>query len=167
MAQHGLRCGLEQVRIWLKGLEADPGKDDLIDMWKNEVIRFHPPHQFDRLVDQVKADFGQPGLDTVALRSRNYERWTAILRNHEVPYDFETKARPLIEKAILLESGSAPPVSGKDVMELLQIPPSALVRQVIERISRMYGERPQSREELLMAMQVDPEIISMIGSAGI
>lgn len=156
---------LNACKVWLRTLDGSEQKQDVVTGWKNEVDRYHPPHQFDALAEKVKNDFGHPSFDHLALRKRNYERWIAALRTRELPYDFEQVARPLVEKAVLQDAGGAPPVDGKDIMEKFGLPPGPLIKKIIAQIGRMYDDRPRTREALLKDLEADPEILGLISES--
>jgi hypothetical protein len=154
---------LSELKEWLRNLDGDERKSDVIQGWKNELDRSHPPYQFDQLAEKVKNDLGQPYLDHVALRKRHYSKWTSILAYRQLPYDFELEARPLIEKSVLEDSGGALPVTGKDVIEQLGVPPGPVIKQILLRAARMYENQPRDRERMLADMLNDEEITAYIG----
>ncbi len=144
------------LRKCIHCIELDESCEQITCDWDICRKRFHPPHEFDRLISIVSADMGRDALDVVRLRKRFYEKWAQELQALQGNYDFEVQARKLIEHALLHETTPVLPITGHDIMEEFNIAPGPQVGQLLEQARILYNASPCSRDGLIK--KLDQEI---------
>ena len=144
-AQEFFRAVIDCVRA----IERNESRNIIGEQWAFRIDRFHPKHEFERLVAIVIYDIGQEALDPSRITERFYDRWTNYLRNRESGYNFEDEGRRLVEQTILAEKGSLSPLSGEHIKREFGIGPGLRVGQLLEMSTRLYWDSPCTKEELL------------------
>jgi hypothetical protein len=140
---------MDALSCVVRKIEQDESRSAICREWQFRIRRYHPPHEFDELIKQVAADMGRDRIDAVQLRSRFYEKWTQELSLLDGEYEFVVEARRLIEQALLTAITPVLPITGRDVMEVFEIPPGVRVGQLLERARRIYESKPCTREALI------------------
>lgn len=143
-------------------VEQDESKVQILKEWHTRRQRYHPPHEFDRLIEQVAGDMGREALDAKTFRQRFYDKWVKELELLSIPYDFQREARKRIEHALLHEVTPILPVDGRDVMHHFEIPPGPLVGALLKRANTLYTTQPCTSEELLQKLDGDDEVEKML-----
>jgi len=141
------------LRDTLRKIELDESKTQLIEQWALRISRFHAPHKFDRIIEEVASDFGREGLDAVRFRKRYYDRWRKEFELRLDNCDFEREARKLIEHALLSEQQNVLPIDGRDVMELLEIPPGPKIKDALLLARQIHELNPCNKEELIQQLK--------------
>lgn len=140
---------LECLRDILRHIEADAEASQVLNQWQLRVSRFHAPHEFDELIAEVAADFGREGLDPVRLRKRHYDKWRKEFEIKTDDCDFHVEARKLIEHVLLSEQQDVLPITGKDIMEKLSIPPGPRIKEILLEARNLYSANPCTKEKLI------------------
>lgn len=133
----------------LTKLERDPDFAISARQLRSCIDRFHPPSDFDQVIEIVKQDLGRD-FDTVAFRNRNYEKWKNFLALSGPGYSFEIESRRLVEDSILSDIPLLLPINGMDVMKELGIPPGPCVASVLSRARKLYQEDPKITADSLL-----------------
>lgn len=133
----------------LRSMEKDALVEQIREAWTIRITRYHPPHQFDSLISVVISDMGREFLDVVAFRNRHFNVWTNKLRALTENYSFEIEGRKLIEDALLKDSLTLLPITGADLIALLEIPPGPEVGRALGLARSLYDEKPCNRDTLL------------------
>ena len=141
----------------LRAIEADEGRDGILDRWRFQISRHHPPEEFDRIIEESAADLGRTYIDAVRLRKRYYGQWMEKLSFLSPDYDFEVEARRLIEYALLVDLGAGVPITGKDIIAEFGLAPGRKVGSMLERARRLFEDSPTDREGLLAALRSELE----------
>ena len=115
----------------LRCIERDESREEICREWVFRIKRFHPPHSFDKLILEVGADMGRTNIDPVRLRNRYYDKWTQELDLLGADYEFPHEARKLIEHALLTVTSPVLAITGKDIMDEFNIPPSPRVGKLL------------------------------------
>jgi hypothetical protein len=139
----------EALQKCIRCIEQDESHEQIAQSWDFRRKRYHPPHQFDRLISIVSADMGRESLDVVRLRKRFYDKWAKELQSLQGNYEFEVEARKLIEHALLHETTGVLPITGYDIMEKFGISPGPQVGQILRQARSLYNVNPCSRDDLL------------------
>ena len=137
----------------LHSIQQDESREEICAEWHRRRDRHHAPHEYDALISIVAHDMGLDSLDPGRLRKRFYGRWDEDLRLLKDGYKFEVEARKLIEHALLHDLTLALPVTGDDVMELLDIPPGPEVKEALQLAAEVYAQGPCLRDELLSRLK--------------
>ncbi len=133
----------------LRKIESDESKSSIIADWNVKRDRMHQPYEFDRLISIAALDMGRENLDPVAFRKRYFEKWCRDLQTLTWGFDFDTEARKLIERALLVESTNVLPITGDDVMRELNIEAGPAVGKMLAMAREFYDQSPCSRSEVL------------------
>jgi hypothetical protein len=139
----------ENLLSCIRSIEEDDSRDQIAREWDSRRRRYHPPHEFDRIIEIAAADMGRDHVDAVRLRKRFYDKWIKDLGSLDDEYDFLTEARKLIEHVLLLETVPVLPITGDDIMARFGIAPGPQIREWLERARTLYELQPCSRERLL------------------
>jgi len=137
----------------LHRIERDESKAGICSEWHRRRNRHYPAHEYDALISIVAYDMGLESLDPVRLRKRYCDRWNEHFKLLRDGYEFELEVRKLIEHALLHDLTSAIPVTGEDVMALLDIPPGPKVKEALQLAAEMYAQDPCRRDELLRRLK--------------
>lgn len=140
---------LQGILGCVRKIENDDLRDKLIEDWLYQRGRYHPPHEFDKLISEISADMGRDGIDPVKFRKKHYDEWISELKLCKSGYDFPVEARRLIERALLDKNEPILPITGNDIIEKLGIPPGPRVGEYLERARHVYASFPCKAEELL------------------
>ena len=137
----------------LRSIEVSDACEQILEQWNIRIKRFHAPHKFEKIIDEVAADWGHDNFNAVAFRKRFYDRWRNSFEYRTDECDFETEARRLVELALLSEQQNTLPIDGRDVMAEFDIPPGRRVKEVLQIAQEIFSSGPCAREELLTALR--------------
>lgn len=133
----------------LRCIEKDESRNEIQKKWLFRKDHYHPPHEFDALISITAADIGRNFLDIVPFRKRNYDRWVQQLNLFQ-NYDFQVEARKLIEDSIIKDLPSIIPVTGKDIIQHLNIPPGPEIGNLLTIARKKYQDNPYYTKEQLL-----------------
>lgn len=150
-AQELLRAAINCIRE----IEKDEAKVRVVEQWLFQIRRYHPPHEFERLIAVAARDMGQEFLDPVRICDRYYDKWSKELRLRMGDYDFEFEARKLIEHTLLTDAELPLPITGQDIIRQLGIPPGPSVGRLLKKARILYTENPSSKEDLIQRLAVE------------
>jgi hypothetical protein len=143
------RAFVLRLRELLGQVEHDNDRELILRQWEDRIERDWPAHRYHELIATVAADVGREALDPVAFFSRHASTISEGMRLLREDCDFHIEARKLVERAMLSETSSVLPITGKDLMEALQIPPGAEVGRLLGTARSLYEASPCGRDELL------------------
>lgn len=106
------------------------------------------PYAFDDVVKSVAADLGRSDLNLQKFRADHLQHWKGALDKLQEGYDFSYEARRLVE-GTFLENPERPPITGREIIEILGVPPGKGVGRVLEHGKRLFREGVREREALL------------------
>lgn len=159
--RHCLQRLLQDALVFLTALqdcvrriEQDEGREDILQQWVFRRQRYHPPHEFDRLISITAADMGRENIDVSRFRRRYYDRWMRELTIQQGSYDFEVEGRKLIEHALLVETTPVLPITGKDIIDTFAISPGPQVGEFLRVARTLYTDEPCSRDALLARLRL-------------
>jgi hypothetical protein len=148
MIKESARC-LEVLIATLRMIESDEYCEQICQEWQRRARRSIPPHQFDELIAVVAADMGRPEIDPPSLRKRNIDAWTKHLALLCEDADVQLEARKLVEHAMLTVIPDVLPITGKDIIEELQVEPGPLVGRLLEEAKSLHSINGLTRTQLL------------------
>ena len=137
----------------VRAIEQDESSHIVIQQWSVRLRRYHPLHEFEKLVAVVVHDLGQDSLDVKKITARFYEKWSKELRSRSEDYIFEEEARRQIEHTILSEAELPPPISGPDVMREFGMPPGSKVGEFLRFARVSYYESPCNKDQLMARLK--------------
>lgn len=148
---------VDDAQVFLTGIEAvvrqleSDGDEALahIEEWRSRLDRNWPGYKFDPLIDDAKYRFSRESLNTVSFRNRHVDKWRNRLELLEDGFHFEFEATRLIEKTLLDDDDVLPPITGKDIVEVLGIKPGPRVGALLHEARRHFEVNQTSREDLL------------------
>lgn len=144
---------LDGLMRCIKEIEKDEARDSILHDWALRRTRYHPPHEFDRLIEIVANDMGRENLDAVRIRKSYYDRWSRYLELLQMDYDFRNEARKLIEQVLLSEDTRVLPITGQDIMDAFpSIGPGPMVGRMLRLAKDLYDNNPCNRTELLQRL---------------
>ncbi len=146
---------LTALRDCIRYIEQDEGCQEILQRWEFRRQRYHPPHEFDRLISIAAVDIGRENIDAVRLRNRYYQKWTKELDVQQGSYDFEVEGRKLIEHALLTEMTPVLPITGKDIIEEFNLAPGPQVGELLKVARKLYTNEPCSRDRLLAKLRLE------------
>lgn len=109
--------------------------------------RTHSAIEFQKLAYEVAMDMGLEYIDIKHFCKKNIKTWNYELRSISGPYDFLTEARKRIERDLLRKS--IMPITSKDIIEKLNIPPGPKVYQILNSAYYHYNNEPCDCDILL------------------
>ncbi|MBI3727108.1 MAG: hypothetical protein HY254_02120 [Burkholderiales bacterium] len=151
---------LKTLRDCVKKIEVDESMEIVFQQWALKLKRYHPPHAFDSLIPSILDDIGRAQMDPMRLRSKYYADWHRALECLNDDYIFEDEARKLIEFSILSETNQTLPISGKDIIENLNVPAGPKVGELLETAKQIYAV---SRCEKLVLLRKLKEFLEGAG----
>lgn len=144
---------LQALAQALRLLEADESRIEIIRQWNFRLERYFPPHEFDKIIAIAAGDMGRDGLDPIKLRIRFYDKWAKEMVLLSEGCDLHAEARKLVELALLTGTVPALPISGRDIMQELGIPPGPRVGELLEQARRIFDGKPCTRDELISQLR--------------
>jgi hypothetical protein len=140
---------LEILVSTLRMIESDEYCDQICQEWFRRVSRTVAPYQFDELIAVVGTDMGRPEIDPPSFRKRNFDSWTKHLALLSEDADVQLEARKLVENAILTLIPDVLPITGRDIIQELQIEPGPLVGRLLAEAKTLYSHERLSRDQLI------------------
>lgn len=134
----------------IRKIREDEAREQILEQWKFQRERFHPPHSFDKLIEISSGDMGRNDLDVKKFRERYYQKWTSQLQLLNGSYNFEVEARGLIEDALLNEGLRRIPITGNDIITVLGIEPGIKVGRLLELARSFFNEDPKLTKDQLL-----------------
>ena len=110
------------------------------------------PYAFNDIVTSVADDLGRSDLNLEKFRGDQFKRWVEALEKLPEGYDFHYEARRLVEKSFL-ESPERPPITGRDIIQHLSVPPGKEVGRLLEHADRLFREGCRERDALLARLR--------------
>ncbi|WP_156427693.1 hypothetical protein [Thiohalocapsa sp. ML1] len=143
--------GIDEV---VRRIEADgDGAAMHVEEWLRRLERTRPAATFDRLIDNAKYRLGRDAMNTVVFRRRHLDRWRKQIELLEDGFDFEYEATRLIEKTLLDEDSLIVPITGRDIIESLNVKPGPEVGALLEAARKHFESTPCTKEELLLYLE--------------
>lgn len=144
----------DSLRKCIRKIEQDESKDQILRNWEIYQKRYHPPHEFDDLIEKVAVDMGRDYFDHIKFRKRYYDKWVKELSLLQYGYDFEVEARRLIEHCIINDTMAVLPITGNDIINRFKsIEPGPKVGELLEKAKKIYEDNPCKKEELLRQLE--------------
>lgn len=139
--------GIDHV---VRRIEADGNESaQRIEDWRRRLERSWPAASFDSLVDDAKHRLGRDALNTGHFRQRHVVRWRDQLDLLEDGFDFPYEATRLIEKSLLDEDSIVLPITGRDIIDVMQIKPGPRIGHLLEEARKRFASAPCGKDELL------------------
>jgi hypothetical protein len=149
---------LKAIRNCIRKIEIDESVIQIVDQWNFVRKRYHPPYEFDELIAIVSTDMGRDSLDIVRVRKQYYDKWVKELQLYQGDYDFHFEARRLIEHTLLNDMTRVLPITGKDIIDELRIPPGPRVGTLLEEARKINDENfPCSKQLLIEKLKAKTE----------
>lgn len=139
---------LLKLQAFLNFLKNSAESDLLQEGLQMAVSAEISPYAFDNIVSSVADDLGRSELNLAKFRADHLKRWIEALEKLTEGYDFHFEARRLVERSFL-ENPERPPITGRDIIELLDVPPGKEVGRLLELANRLFLEGCREREALL------------------
>jgi hypothetical protein len=137
----------------LGAIENDDDRDVICQQWEERLKRDWPANRYHEVIAMAAVDLGRTALDPVAFYNRHGHVIREGLQLLSEDCDFESEVRKLVERAILTESGTVLPITGRDIMDAFDINPGPRVGHLLEHARHIYQEQPSDREVLLQRLQ--------------
>ncbi len=151
------RAFLNSLRDCVRQIEKDDSRDAIVEEWDCLRKRFHPPHEFDKLIEVVAADIGRDKLDIVRFRKKYYSDWVKELELLDGTYDFKQEGRRLIEHAFMESLTPSLPITGKDIMKEFGLGPGRLIGDLLEKAKAAFEKNGGTAQELLELLRAELE----------
>jgi len=139
---------LLKLQSFLKFLLSAANSDLLMEGLQLAVSAKISPYAFDDIVASAASDLGRTDLNLKKFRADHLTRWVGALEKLPEDYDFHFEARRLVEESFL-ENPERPPITGRDIIEHLGVPPGKEVGRLLENADRLFREGCREREALL------------------
>lgn len=109
-----------------------------------------PPHEVDRMIEELKPLYGLDHLDARAFRDRHYQGWRERARVLAADRDPRTYVRALIEQALALHIQADPaPLSGDEIMDVFGLRPGPDVGKLKRRTEELAARGIRTKRELV------------------
>lgn len=139
---------LEGIRDCIRAIEQDETQTEILQEWEFRRNRYHPPHEFDKVIGITAADIGFDNIDIQRFRNRHYDQWCREL-DQLSEYQFQQEARKRIERDLLSEMENLLPIDGHDIMEAFNIPPGPKIREFLAKARELHASSPCPKTLLL------------------
>jgi hypothetical protein len=139
---------LGNLQTFLRFLKNTGEADLLLDGLQQAISAEVSPYAFDDIVTSVAVDLGRSDLNLSKFRADHFSRWVEGLERLPEGYDFSFEARRLVEKSFN-ENPEPPPITGRDIIETLRVPPGREVGRLLDRAILLFREGCRSKEVLL------------------
>lgn len=136
----------------IRSIEADESTQEILREWRFRRDRYMSPQEFDSLVASASVDMGLQ-VDSVKFRIRFYDRWRRDLTLLPGTCDPEVEARKLVERSLLTDLDAVLPVTGKDIIEMLNVSPGPKVGELLRIARGLYLRDRCSKDALLKALR--------------
>lgn len=143
---------LKNIQHCIRKIESDESKEQLIIQWKYRLQRYHPQHEFDRIISIVAHDLGRVGIEPKNFSNQYYSQWKKELELME-DYDFEKEARRMIERAMIENTRPRLPINGTDIMDEFLLEPGKKIGEILKRAFEIFDPDPCSREVLISKLR--------------
>jgi hypothetical protein len=141
---------LDGVDTVVRRIESDgDGARQNIDEWLRRLNRNWTGSAFDRLIDDAKYRLAREALHTVSFRNKHVDKWRKHLELMEDGFNFEFEATRLIEKTLLDEDSVLLPITGRDVIEAIEVKPGPEVAILLEEARRHFEVHRCAKADLL------------------
>ena len=141
---------LDELDMVVRRIESDGElAQPHLDEWRRRLTRSWTAPAFDMLIDDAKRRLGRSALNTVAFRNRYVDRWRKHLEALEDGFDFDLEVTRLIEIALLSEDAVVLPITGRDVVEVLQIRPGAEIGLLLGEARRYFELYGGTKDDVL------------------
>ena len=140
---------LELNRATIERIVLDEYRNDTINEWVVRCKETLPGHVFDEIIDKASTDLGLRHLDTLKMRKKNLDSWNGRLRLIAEDADLMIEARRLVEHTLLSEAEHYLPITGKDIIQELNIEPGPKVGLLLRQARELYHESQCSKTELI------------------
>ncbi len=121
--------------------------------WKQRIVRYHPPNEFDQIIETVVLDLDIEKIDIVKFREKHHSSWTKKIQLLK-DYDFNSEVRKMVEQDLLVDIRITPPFDGKDIMSYFEIQPGRKVRELLNiGHSLIKTKKYSTKEEILIAIR--------------
>lgn len=140
----------ETMELLIKSLtyiQKDDFCDGIVSQWNEKCSRYHPPHEYDRIIAIVASDMGMDHINALKIRNRYYESWSKELEYLHGDYDFEYEVRKRVQLALLRDP--IIPITTVDIMNSFNINPGPLVGRLVKTAKEIYIQEPCDGPELL------------------
>ena len=151
---------LDNLQNTLEKIGEDEFCSEIILEWNVKSRRYHSPHEFDPIIFNTAKDLGIDSIDPVKIRNKHYDRWKKQLELLNGDYNFETEARKLIETSLLELFTAKLPITGKDIIEHLGIPPGPIVKQLLGLAQAICQNEKCTKDKLLLKLRDQLDSIS-------
>ncbi|MEU1159779.1 hypothetical protein ABZ372_02695 [Streptomyces sp. NPDC005921] len=132
----------------VEDIRADDARAQICQQWEDRISRAWPAHRFHEIISAVANDMGRNTIDPVALFNRNENEIRRVLRITSES-NLEFAARQCIERALLTEIAKLLPITGKDIIEVLEVEPGKRVGELLQEAQKLYEEHQYPRDQLL------------------
>lgn len=133
----------------IRFIETNEAFEQILEQWQLRIKRYFPPHKFDKIIEEVSADWGRDNFDATKFRKRHYDKWKGAFEYQTEEADLEREGRKLVEAAMLADQMGILPIDGRDVMSQLNIAPGSAVQEMLKIACDLNNAKPYSREALL------------------
>ncbi|RSZ58072.1 hypothetical protein HF313_23070 [Massilia atriviolacea] len=133
----------------IRFIETNEAFEQILEQWQLRIKRYFPPHKFDKIIEEVAADWGRDNFDATKFRKRHYDKWRGAFDYQTEEADLEREGRKLVETAMLADQMGILPIDGRDVMSQLNIAPGSAVQELLKIACDLNNAKPYSREALL------------------
>jgi hypothetical protein len=142
---------IEIIARSLEDLISDPDLADLTKAsWAIYRAKAVPPHEADRIVEQVATQLGLEHIDPRAFREKHFSTWRRQLDLLSDETDPREYLAGMVERALLNVLKDVPlPVSGADIIDSFGIPPGPRIGEILQAVKISHADAPKSKQVLL------------------
>ena len=148
---------LQDITVYLANLKITLNSDLLVFELRRSIENQISPYAFDDIVKSVAEDIGRERTDLAKFRVEHLSKWMASLEKLPDGYDFRREARLLVEQSFLANP-EQPPITGKDIIELLGVPQGKGVGKLLARARRMFEDGITDQQTLLEKLRNEIDI---------
>lgn len=142
------RCQRAVTKVLLSD---DDGVAVINDLMRR-VERSWPPHRFDELLADVSTRLGF-SVNIVKFRNQRLRRWRSFLDTVHRDDDPVEAVTRVIEKDLLEHNAGLLPISGRDIVHILDIDPGPKVGALLRHVRYLVDTGTSDREDLLEALK--------------
>ena len=139
---------LAAIETFLRDLEGDPEMEFMRKELRRSIDGGLSRIDIESLVAEILKEQRREDLSPGRLTERYHSQWTNILSLKSSRVDLLDEARKLIEQTVF-ETKEQPPLTGREIMEKLSIPPGPLVGELMREQSAIFLNGTRKPDEIL------------------
>jgi len=127
----------------------DEFSEDIMNVWISRDNMAYLKTDWENILDIVARDLGLKYLRLSDLTNKYLQKWNKQITMLKDGFDFNLEARRIIELSIINDGNLPLPITGDDIINVLNIPPGSKVGETLRKAQEIYLRKPCNKSQLL------------------